>query len=369
MFGQLYIVLINESRNLLNRFEFLFGVGEKDIKQNITIEKMKKRKMFSFNSELDKVTGVQKVLIDIHKAMKNAYVTKIVGNIPYTKINKQHGIKKVEYRRFVNPFMFYNSIVILHERKYLLIFWILNNLFFQRIKLVYIHHNIFNNYRLLSIMPRTVVSISDRCTENLTTFFKVPIERIHKIYNCVIDTHPAPHKYNSSGEITLVYPARVNSVKRQIEVYKNLRGKLNPHVKILFAGIGPEFELLRESIKGNEQFRVLGFIDDIPSLLLEYDYMLLFSKHEGLPITLIEATMCYTPIICNDVGGNTEIAHNGENAFIVNDWEELIQILNSLPKVGLNEYMNMSSKSRSIYEENFTFHEFQKNYLKLFSQL
>ena len=33
----------------------------------------KRRKVFSFNSELYKVTGVQKVLMDIHHAVKEDY--------------------------------------------------------------------------------------------------------------------------------------------------------------------------------------------------------------------------------------------------------------------------------------------------------
>ncbi len=70
--------------------------------------------------------------------------------------------------------MFYDSIVVLHERKFLLLFWILNHIFFQHIKLVYVHHNIFHNHKLMSIMPTTVVSISDKCTENLMNYFKVP---------------------------------------------------------------------------------------------------------------------------------------------------------------------------------------------------
>lgn len=327
------------------------------------------RKIFSFNSELDKVTGVQKVMLDIHKAVKDTYEAQIVGTRPFNQINKEHHIDNNEYIKFTNPFMFYNSIVVVHERKFLLMFWILNHLLFQRIKIVYVHHNIFHNHRLMSIMPRTVVSISDRCTENLIDFFKVPLNHIHKIYNCVIDSHPQPHKYNENGIVTLVYPARINNVKRQIEIYQRLKEKLDSRIKILFAGVGPEYEQLKMVLDGDKQFVALGFVNDIPRLLQDSDYMMLYSKHEGLPITLIEAAMCYTPIVCNDVGGNTEIAHNGENAFVVNDWDMLIYTLNKLPDIKKEEYLKMSSMSRIIYEDNFTFEKFRKHYLDLFGKL
>lgn len=327
------------------------------------------RKLFSFNSELDKVTGVQKVLLDIHRAVKDTYDAKIVGTMPYGQVNKTHGITESEYLRFKNPFMFYNSIVIVHERKFLLMFWLLNHLLFQRIKLVYVHHNLFYNHRLLSIMPKVVVSISERSTENLEYFFRVPAGNIHKIYNCVTDIHPSPRTYKVKEKITILYPARINNVKRQDEVYRRLKGKIDKRVQILFAGDGPNYMQLKSLVGNDTQFKCLGFVDYITDLLQLCDYMMLFSSKEGLPITLIEAAMCYTPIICNDVGGNCEIAHNGQNAFIANNWENLINVINQLPKIDADQYMQMSGASRSIYEHDFTFEEFKDRYLELLKEI
>ena len=327
------------------------------------------KKLFSFNSELNKVTGVQKVLLDIHHAVKDTYNAKIVGTIPYGQVNKNHGITQSEYKRFKNPFMFYNSIVIVHERKFLLMFWLMNHLLFQRIKLVYVHHNLFNDHRLLSVMPKTVVSISERTTRNLIEFFRVPPQNIHKIYNCVKEKHPSQRTYHINDKITLVYPARINQVKRQDEVYKQLKGKIDKRIQILFAGEGPNYQALKSLVGEDEQFKCLGFVDDIIGLLQQSDYMMLFSSKEGLPITLIEAAMCYTPIVCNDVGGNCEIARNGQNAFVANDWEELIRTVNRLPTLDATTYMYMANRSREIYEQNFTFEKFKNNYLNLLNHL
>ena len=40
-----------------------------------------KRKIYNLNSELYKVTGIQRVLLDIHEALKTGLETKIVGTI------------------------------------------------------------------------------------------------------------------------------------------------------------------------------------------------------------------------------------------------------------------------------------------------
>lgn len=327
------------------------------------------KKVFSFNSELNKVTGVQKVMMDIHSAVRDMFVAKIVGTIPYEEIDINHNIRSEEYIRFKNPFIFYKSIVIVHERRYLLLFWLLKFVLFQQVKIIYVHHNIFNNHRLLSVMPQAVVSISDRCTENLISYFKVPLENIHKIYNCVRDVAPIPKKSDDRNVIRILYPARINSVKRQIEIYERLKGRIDKRIEIHFAGVGPKYDDLIEILRNEKQFIALGFRNDIVNLIYEYDYVMLYSKHEGLPISLIEAAMCSTPIICNDVGGNTEIAINNKNAFVVNDWDDLIHTINSLTNIEVEEYLRLCKGSRDLYEKKFTFDRFQKAYISLLSSL
>lgn len=326
------------------------------------------RRVYSINTELHKVTGVQKVMLDIHHAVSQKYSAQIVGIQDYNQINKVHKISPQEYIRWRNPFLFFNSIVFIHERKLLAIFWALNFFLRQNIKIIYIHHNIFRTHRRSSIMPKTVVSISDRTTENLTSYFKVPIQNIQKIHNAVQDIHPYPHKLVDKKHIRIILAARINEVKRQLEIYQHLKGKIRKEIEILFVGDGPLFEKLQQEVK-DTQFKVLGFKNDIYNLLQESDFAMLFSKHEGLPITLIEAAMCGTPIICNDVGGNCEIAHKNENAFIANTWEELINTLNQLPEISEETYKKMSQESRQIYEKNFTFEKFQEEYLMLLEKV
>jgi len=323
------------------------------------------KKVFSFNSRLDVVTGVQKVLLDVHHALNDQYDAKIVGQISFGRINKTLGIKREEYIQIRNPFMFRNSIVIIHERKFLPLFWLMNHLLFQKIRLIYVHHSLLYGNKMMSIMPQCIVCISERGRENLINYFKVPQHHIHKIHNCVDDVckkgHPAVH----NDKIKILYPARVNEGKRQIEIVRKLRGRLNKNIQFVFAGIGPLYEDLCEEVKGDEQFVNLGFVEDIPRLMRECDYVMLFSTHEGLPITLIEATMTGTPIICNDVGGNTEIAYNKKNAFVVNEWDDLLVRLNTLGEVTKQQYKCMSETGRTIYEDNFTFDIFKRNYLQL----
>ena len=323
--------------------------------------------VFSFNSELHTVSGVQKVVLSIHNALKDEYSAKVAGLKSYSEVNPNLGIKEEEYVKWRNPFMFKHSVVFVHERKFLALFWLLNLLFFLRTKVVYVHHNMLYGHRFSTMLPQYIVAISDPGIRNLTEYFHAPIRHIHKIYNCVEDRKKLRRTVQRhDGIVRILYPARINSVKRQLKIVEKLRGKIDARIQIDFAGIGPLYEELKNCLRRDDnQFHSIGFVDDIPARMLEYDYVMLFSKHEGLPISLIEATMTGTPIICNDVGGNVEIGHVGENAFVADDWDALIETLNSLPELPAKEYEKMCKASRAIYEKHFTYSIFKKNYLDL----
>lgn len=326
-------------------------------------------KLFSIDFQLDKVTGVEKVMLDIHQAVKNDYEAKIVGNIPFSTIREEHHINPEEYVQLQNWFMFHDSIVIVHERRLLVFFWVLNHFFFQRIRIVYVHHNVFNNHRFTTLLPQTIVAIADRGVENLVNYFRVPRYSIHKIHNCVVDKRTASHHVYNRQEITILLLGRINAQKQQITIVNQLAGKIDPRIKVLFAGDGPQLEELRITCKDKESFSVLGFRSDVTDLMMSSDFVLLFSVHEGLPITLIEATMMGIPIICNDVGGNSEICLNGENGWVLNSWEQLIETLNGLPALTDEQYLSMCHRSREIYEDKFTFAVFKQKYLNLLSHL
>jgi glycosyltransferase involved in cell wall biosynthesis len=96
---------------------------------------------------------------------------------------------------------------------------------------------------------------------------------------------------------------------------------------------------------------------------------MLFSEYEGLPVSLIEATMMGLPIICNDVGGNTEIAINDYNALVCNDWDGLLSVLNRLEYIDEGIYKQMSKNSREQYLKYFSFGIFKSKYIDYLSKL
>lgn len=329
------------------------------------------KRIYTISFTLNEYTGLHQVLSKVHTVLKNEFDAKIVGNMDYSKVHRKMNIKENDYIIFRNPFKFYNSIVVAHERILLPLLWIIKLLNLGNVKIVYIHHNILVGHKYWSFFPKHIITISEKCIKNLTEYFNIPKKRITKIYNCADDAYYLCEKEKeyTQDDIKILYPAKIYNVKQQLEIVRHLKNRLSSGVHILFAGNGPDFEELKSLTVSDDRFECLGFINDMSGLYKTVDYVMLFSKHEGLPISLIEGAMTATPLICNDVGGNLEIAENGYNAMVTNDWDGLIECLNSLPSISKDEYLRMSRNSRVKYLENFTFDKFKEYYINYFRTL
>jgi glycosyltransferase involved in cell wall biosynthesis len=83
----------------------------------------------------------------------------------------------------------------------------------------------------------------------------------------------------------------------------------------------PEYaQLLSEKIKAhglNECVQILGWQDDVVSLMVEADLLVMPSKDEGVPNTIQEAMAIGLPVVVSDVGGMPDIVQNAETGWIL----------------------------------------------------
>lgn len=326
-------------------------------------------KVFSFDNHLFLATGAHKVLVDVHNAIKENYEAVILGTIDYSRVNPALKIDEGEYQKLKSIFFLKHSILFVHQRRLAIVFQFIDWLFHLDLIVIYVHHNILAGKKHFSFFPKHIITISDRCIQNLTDYFGVPSNNITKIFNSVPDSYKSPHQMSKDGIIRILYPATVYPVKRQIQVYQHLKENLPSNIEILFAGDGQDLEELKKLTKDDNRIKCLGFVNDVQDRLEYVDYCMLFSEYEGLPISLIEATMKGVPIICNDVGGNLEIAIGGQNAFICNTWEELAECISNLHNVSEEDYSRMCSNSRMHYLNNFTTGIFKEKYNKYVEEI
>jgi glycosyltransferase involved in cell wall biosynthesis len=94
----------------------------------------------------------------------------------------------------------------------------------------------------------------------------------------------------------------------------------NLPIRIAAVGRGPLSDALRArhvELGLGDRFQFLGQRDDVLQLLAGADAFVLASRHEGLPVALMEATSVGLPIVASRVGGVPQILEDEVDALLV----------------------------------------------------
>ncbi|MGZ3754392.1 MAG: glycosyltransferase family 4 protein [Mucilaginibacter sp.] len=89
-------------------------------------------------------------------------------------------------------------------------------------------------------------------------------------------------------------------------------------IKISFIGVGPDTEGLKEltQMLGVTNVDFVGYNNNLEEIWMAHHALILPSRSEGLPLTIIEAMSFGRMAITTNAGGNTEIVENGITGFI-----------------------------------------------------
>jgi glycosyltransferase involved in cell wall biosynthesis len=126
----------------------------------------------------------------------------------------------------------------------------------------------------------------------------------------------------------------VKNLDMLIEAARLLQGS-NMNYRVSIFGEGYMRGQLQEKIdryKLGKTVWLHGHHEDILPVLKALDVFVLTSKHEGLPISLLEAMAVGTIPVCTNVGGMQEVIENNKSGFLLepNDVEALVDRLVSL---------------------------------------
>lgn len=93
-----------------------------------------------------------------------------------------------------------------------------------------------------------------------------------------------------------------------------------PNVRVVLVGDGPELPALKKLAGELDLDRNVVFHEFTPrvaELMTLFDVFVLSSLTEGVSISLLEAMALGKPVVVTDVGGNPEVAVDGETGFLV----------------------------------------------------
>ena len=232
------------------------------------------------------------------------------------------------------------------------------------------------NFLLMQHAYVRVVAVSNDLARYLTETARIPPSKVTCIHNGIDTSKVAIRQVPKiSGRITIGSAGRIVPVKDYsllVETACALCAR-NAHVWFVLAGDGPESPYLREMVRvrGLEgRFTLLGHLEDMSAFWDKIDVYVNTSRHEGFPITILEAMSRGLPVVAPAAGGLTEVIEPGVSGCLVAErkaeaFATALQNLIASPDLRANLGMN----ARRRVEELFTIRAMVHSYYALYEKI
>lgn len=174
-----------------------------------------------------------------------------------------------------------------------------------------------------------------------------------------------------AAPVRIVFIGRIVKEKGVFDLlvaYRMLKRNF-PDVKVVFIGDGPDLTELKSLVTADDAIEFTGFVTDVPALVSPDDIFVLPSYREGLSISAIEAQSMGLASVLSDVGGNVEVASNGNAALIfkTGDSTDLAAKLSTLLGDATLR-TNLGAAALNHFEQNFTDRRMLQEYKDLYGQ-
>jgi glycosyltransferase involved in cell wall biosynthesis len=89
--------------------------------------------------------------------------------------------------------------------------------------------------------------------------------------------------------------------------------------RLSIVGAGPDLDYLRTLVKHfhlTQRVTFTGYLSDLNAVWSNHHLLVMASRSEGTPLSLVEAMLCARPAVVTDVGGNAEWIEESQNGFV-----------------------------------------------------
>jgi len=228
-------------------------------------------------------------------------------------------------------------------------------------------HNIFRKFIANFITEYIVVSYD--LFKWIINDLKINRNKVALLFNGV--AVPETIEHSNTSPKTFVTVGRLDKVKNQkllidafAQAVKTLDGF--EHCILNIVGDGPLYnELLSQinSLNMNDSIHLLGFRNDITSILKDSDIFVLSSVYEAMPMTILEAMANKTPVICTNVGGISKFISEEQAWFVESKNCEALS--NKLNEVRINGECRLEKVSNAfaLVSEKYEMKQMVKAYM------
>ena len=147
--------------------------------------------------------------------------------------------------------------------------------------------------------------------------------------------------------------------------------KKNEKIQFIFIGDGELYEVAENMVNDSgykDRIYLPGWQNNPTDWLQKFDVFLLYSKWEGLPLSILEAMSYGLPIVASDIKGNNELVSEVNGILVpINDIDRLSAVLLSLPNEN-GKLREWGENSRKLVKEKFDLTGFTRKYNKIYDQ-
>lgn len=194
--------------------------------------------------------------------------------------------------------------------------------------------------RIVGKYTNKIICVSDFDRKLALKYGIVPHHILIPVHNGVILESLVERKEREIKKIRIIsvgrfaYPKKYNLL---LESYSLLPKEILQQSELFVVGKGPDEDILRQEvatlgIQNSVTFITNAIHQEIFPMFLKADIFVLLSKHEGLPMTILEAMSAGLPIIASNVGGIPEEIDSSCGILVENNKEDICKALTLLIK-------------------------------------
>ncbi len=180
-------------------------------------------------------------------------------------------------------------------------------------------------------------------------------------------------KYLNDDFFNIVCVGSISGRKGQELIIKALSQIDNrSNIRLHIIGSGPKLEDLKElteSVGLTDNVVFYGVRNDIPKLLESMDLMVLPSKSEGMPISILEGMRQGMYILATKVGAIPEMLTSDFGDFIERNPDDIKEKIEMVFRSSDEEIKEFKKSARKYFLEHFTHEKMIENYSSLFKRL
>ncbi|MFO7897079.1 MAG: glycosyltransferase [Candidatus Cloacimonadales bacterium] len=158
----------------------------------------------------------------------------------------------------------------------------------------------------------------------------------------------------------------IATLKAAIEVCQR-----QPQIDFIFIGDGDEYQQALDLVQQaglSQRISLPGWQDKVQAWFEKFDLFLLYSKWEGLPISILEAMAYGLPIVASDIKGNNELVTAANGVLIsVQQPQKLVEEIISLSRQP-EKLQVWGENSRKLVAEKFSLAQFNRQYQALYEE-